>query len=761
MSERRPYSSTCPTAASPAPGGAPVLHADTPVVGRLLIVDDEELNRDMLSRRVSRHGYTAIAAGSAHEGLDILDRVSIDLVLLDIHMPHMNGIDMLKVIRQRYSATLLPVIMLTAKTLSEDMVEALDLGANDYITKPFDLPVVLARIRAQLARCEAERALRDSEQRYALALRGTNDGIWDWKLDTGELFLSPRWNELLGSAPEATVGTRETWFARVHDDDLARLEADIDVHLAGVSPSIEVEHRMRLADGQYRWMLARGMAVRDSVGRPVRMAGSLTDITAGKVADALTGLPNRVLFMDRLERLVDYTRRCPDFHFAVLFLDLDRFKNVNDSLGHRAGDELLIQAAQRLEECLRTSDTIARVEKSASVTGHTVARMGGDEFAILLGGLEHKTDAMIVATRIRIVLEGAFELFGQDVRTSASIGIALGDAGYGCAADVLRDADTALYAAKAGGRGQCTVFDHAMRTQAVERLQLETDLRRALQQHEFRVHYQPIVSLTSGLVTGVEALVRWQHPQRGLLAAAEFITVAEETGLVVPLGFFVFEEVCRQLQQWRHSAPDIPAFTVAVNVSARQLPVPDLPEQLADIARRYDVPTSLLEIELTEQAILTSLEGAEAIVERLRGLGFRVSLDDFGTGYSSLAYLQRLPVDRLKLDRSFLHQWSTQAESTDGIIRTVVALARHLNSDVVAEGVETVEQLDRLREMHCDCAQGFYFSKAVQPDPLSRLLLSHAEGHANGTSDPAIGSSATDDITGERLVSRIRDDNAA
>jgi diguanylate cyclase (GGDEF)-like protein len=526
---------------------------------------------------------------------------------------------------------------------------------------------------------------------------------------------------------------------------------------------------MRLADGQYRWMLARGMAVRDGSGRPVRMAGSLTDITAGKVADALTGLPNRVLFMDRLERLVEYARRCPEFHFAVLFLDLDRFKNVNDSLGHQAGDELLIQAARRLEECLRASDTIARVEKSASVAGHTVARMGGDEFAILLGGLEHQSDAVIVANRIRSVLEGAFELFGQDVRTSASIGIALGEAGYDCAADVLRDADTALYAAKAGGRGQCTVFDHAMRTQAVERLQLETDLRRALEQHEFRVHYQPIVSPPSGLVTGVEALVRWHHPQRGLLTAADFITVAEETGLVVPLGAFVFEEVCRQLQHWRNSAPNIPAFTVAVNLSARQLSVPDLPELLADIARRYDVPTSLLEIELTEQAILTSIEGAEALVGRLRSLGFRVSLDDFGTGYSSLAYLQRLPVDRLKLDRSSLHQWSAQSESTDGIIRTVVALARHLNSDVVAEGVETLEQLDRLREMQCDCAQGFYFSKAVKPDPLNRLLLAKAIEDGSATSagaattlgaDPATGQPAGD-IPGALPASRRHDDSAA
>ena len=700
---------------------------------RVLIVDDEELNRDMLSRRLQRAGYEVLVAGSGFEGLQILDRDGVDLVLLDIQMPEMSGIEMLKVLRTRYTPSQLAVIMLTARTQSEDIVEALDLGANDYITKPIDLPVVLARMRTQLARMRAEKQLALSEERYALALRGTNDGLWDWTVPTGEVFFSTRWNEVLGLGAEACVGTLETWLDRVHADDLGRLKAQIDEHLNGHSSGLEAEHRVRHQNGQYRWMLVRGVAVMDAEERPVRMAGSLTDITEGKVADALTGLPNRVLFMDRLGRLIDYLHRNESFLFAMLFLDLDNFKNINDSLGHQAGDDLLVQIGARLEQCLRTSDTVARVDTGASVAGHTVARMGGDEFGILLSGLKNPADATSVARRLNAVLSDAYTLAGQEVFTSASIGIAFGSAEYQSAAEVFRDADTALYRAKSEGRSRFRVFDRVMRAQAVERLQMETDLRRAIERSEFRVHYQPIVTLASGMVTGVEALLRWQHPDRGLVSAAEFIPMAEDTGLIVPMGLWVFEEVCRQVREWIDLDEAALPMTVAVNVSARQLPQADLPQTLADIAERYRVPTAMLELEITESAVMADFDRARSTIEQMRGLGFRLSIDDFGTGYSSLAYLQRLGVDRLKLDRSFIGAENQDMGTTDGIIQSVIDLARHLKADVVAEGVETVDQLNRLKDMRCEFAQGFYFLKPVAPDPLDRLLLSERqsrEGHA-------------------------------
>jgi PAS domain S-box-containing protein len=663
-------------------------------------------------------------AASGAEAIGALNGGTFDLVLLDIQMPEMSGLDVLRTVRATRSAMDLPIIMVTAKAHSEDIVGALDLGANDYVTKPVDMQVALARIRAQVSRQQAERALAESEERYALALRGSKDGLWDWRIDCNEVFYSSRWNELLGLGERSSVGGLDLWLGRVHHEDVARVTADLEEHRTGISPSFESEHRLRHEDGQFRWALARGMVVRNAAGRPTRMAGSLTDITEGKVADALTGLPNRVLFKDRLDRVIEYKRRHPEFNFAVLYLDLDRFKTVNDSLGHQAGDQLLEQTARRLEQCVRACDTVTRVQESemshTRAGSNTVARLGGDEFAALLVGLAQPSDATLVAERIGRVLAAPFTISGQDVFTSASVGIALSNAAYQTGDEMLRDADTALYRAKAGGRAIFEVFDQAMRLKAIERLELETDLRRAVERNELIVRYQPIVSLASGSVSGVEALVRWQHPRRGLVPPGEFIPLAEECGLIGQIGMWVFGEACRQLRLWRALDPPAP-ITVAVNFSPRQLAQPDLPQRLADIARQHDVPASMLEIEMTESAMMADPAETRAVIERLRTQGFRISLDDFGTGYSSLSYLRKFPLDRLKLDRSFLSA-GTNREG-DGIVQTVVALARHLNADVVAEGVESLAQVERLREMECGFAQGFCLLQPVEADAISRLLV--------------------------------------
>lgn len=447
---------------------------------RLLIVDDEELNRDMLQRRLLRHGYEVETASSAAEGFALMEQKPVDLLLLDVQMPEMSGFDMLKELRTRFSPVQLPVIMVTAKSQSEDVVEAFDLGANDYVTKPVDLPVVLARIRTQIARRQAERQLVEMQERYTLAVRGTNDGLWDWKIDTNRLFFSPRWNQLMGGAAEESIGTLETWLERIHPEDVARVRTELDEHLCGLSPHFENEHRVRREDGQFGWVLVRGMVVRDADHLPTRMAGSMTDITEGKVADALTGLPNRVLYTDRLARLIEHQRRYPEFQFAVLFLDLDRFKNINDSFGHAAGDQLLIQAAQRLDQNVRNSDTVSRPEGdrfAAKVGGNTVARMGGDEFAILLTNLRDASDASTVADRICRIFQRPFTISGHEVFSSVSVGIALSGIDQDTPANLIRDADTALYRAKENGRGRFEVFDQVMRQEVMERLTGETDFR--------------------------------------------------------------------------------------------------------------------------------------------------------------------------------------------------------------------------------------------------------------------------------------------
>lgn len=693
----------------------------------ILLVDDDEMNRDMLGRRLVRAGFDIVPADCGQAALATLARLPVDLVLLDVMMPGMSGIEVLRKLREQPRFARLPVILATAKTQSEDIVEGLEAGADDYVTKPIDMAVALARIRVQLARREAELALSESEERYALALRGTNDGLWDWRIADGFTYFSPRWNAIMGfDEPEIAPAVIDSWFGRIHPDDLARVRAEVDEHLRGQTAQIEVEHRVRRGE-THRWVLVRGVAVRDEAGQALRVAGSTTDITEGKVADALTGLPNRVLFTDRLNRLFSYAQRVPEFQFAVLYLDLDRFKTINDGLGHQAGDAVLVSAARRLERNLRHTDSLTRLDAEdgphAKVSGHTVARLGGDEFAVILSGIHHPSDATRIAERLNQALSESISVDGRDVFVSASIGIALSATGYSRAEDMLRDADTALYRAKAAGRGRYELFDERMREEVVRRLQTETDLRHAIERNEFVLFYQPIVNLTTGLVSGQEALIRWQHPTRGLVGPGDFIPVAEETGLITAIGYWVVEEVARQLADWlsRHGAEEMP--TVAINLSARQLATPDFGDRVRQIIDNVGVPSSLIEFEITESMMMVDPEACQNMLTRLKAAGFRLSIDDFGTGYSSLSYLQRFPVDRLKLDRSFLQQMATKDDTT-AIVASVVRLADHLRLEVVAEGIETKSQLNAVRSLRCPFGQGFYFSRPAPPGlrPIPTLL---------------------------------------
>src|SRR6266436_2888873 len=469
---------------------------------RLLIVDDNEMNRDMLARRLLRKGYIV---GLAEGAKDLLERVkqdAVDLVLLDIEMPDIGGLDALQKLRERYSAAELPIIMVTAKAQSDDIVKALDLGANDYLTKPIDFPVAVARIGTQLSHKRAQEALKESEERYALAARGSNDGLWDWNLPANVVHFSPRWKAMLGYQ-ESQIGDKpEEWFDRIHDADRERVKEEIAAHQKGLTPHFESEHRVLHKDGTFRWMLSRGVAVHDASGNALRMAGSQTDITEGKVSDPLTGLPNRLLFIDRVGRLIKHKKRRKDHLFAVLFMDLDGFKMINDSMGHLIGDQLLLGVANRLEKCLRSTDTVARLGET-----FTVARLGGDEFTVLLDDIKDPSDAKRAAERMMKALASPFILGGKEVFTSVSIGIALSSSAYEQPEDILRDADTAMYRAKSLGKARYEVFD--------------ADMRASVERGEFRNFYQPIVALVSGEIAGFEALLRWEHPTRGLLGPAE------------------------------------------------------------------------------------------------------------------------------------------------------------------------------------------------------------------------------------------------
>src|SRR5260221_1487466 len=432
-------------------------------------------------------------------------------------MPEISGLEALKTLRELYSAIDLPIIMVTAKNQSDDVVKALDLGANDYVTKPIDFAVALARIGTQLSHKRAQEGLRESEERYALAARGANDGLWDWNLQANVVYFSTRWKSMLGYQ-ESEIGDKPAeWFDRIHDADRERVTQEIAAHQAGSVPQFESEHRVLHKDGTFRWMLCRGLAVRNGSGTTSRMAGWKTDITEGKVSDPLTGLPNRLLFIDRVGRLIKLTKRRKEHLFAVLFMDLDGFKMINDSVGHLMADQLLLGVANRLEKCLRSTDTVSRLGET-----FTVARLGGDEFTVLLDDIKDPSDAKRAADRMMKALAAPFILGGKEVFTSVSIGIALSNSAYEQPEEILRDADTAMYRAKSLGKARYEVFDADMRASVMARLQLETDLRRALERGEFRNFYQPIVALVSGEIAGFEALSRWKHPTRGLLGPNEF-----------------------------------------------------------------------------------------------------------------------------------------------------------------------------------------------------------------------------------------------
>src|SRR5579872_1056071 len=698
---------------------------------RLLIVDDNEMNRDMLARRLSRKGYVIGLAESARELLPRVKEDGIDLVLLDIEMPEVSGLDALQELRKCFSSIELPIIMVTAKNQSDDIVRALDMGANDYLTKPIDFPVALARISTQLSHKMAQEALRESEERYALAARGANDGLWDWNLLTNAVYFSPRWKSMLGFQEHEVEDRLEEWFGRIHDADRERVREEITAHQRGLTPHFESEHRLLHKDGGFRWMLSRGLSVYDVSGKALRMAGSQTDITERKVSDPLTGLPNRLLFIDRLGRLIKHAKRRKDHLFAVLFLDLDGFKMINDSLGHLVGDQLLVGVANRLEKCLRSSDTVARLGET-----FTVARLGGDEFTILLDDLKEPDDAKSAAERLMDALTPPFILGGKEVFTSVSIGIALGNAAYEKPEDLLRDADTAMYRAKSLGKARYEVFDADMRASVMARLQLEMDLHRAIERQEFSNFYQPIISLVSGEIVGFESLLRWNHPTRGHLGPEEFIAVAEETGLIRELGWWNLRESCRQMSVWRAKYPAYAELTISVNLSPKQFLQPNLISDIEGVLVELKMPPSALKLELTESTVMGDPATAIDMLEQIKARGISLAIDDFGTGYSSLSYLHRFPLDTLKIDRSFISGIGDAGSSQDGteIARTILPMASNLHLEVVAEGVETSEQLALLTRLKCKYGQGFYFSKPLPAADAAELLEKKTNWHPKSLS---------------------------
>ncbi len=569
-------------------------------------------------------------------------------------------------------------------------------------------------------RRRTEADLRLSEERYALAAYSANDGLWDWDLRGDHFYYSPRWCSLLGYEQEELTNGPNAWLDRVHPDDRPELDALIQAHLGDVSVPLESEHRVLHRDGTYRWMLVRATAVLDEAGQPSRMVGSHADVTARKGAelqllhealhDTLTGLPNRALFIDGLDMALRRSHQPNGPRFAVLFIDLDRFKVVNDSLGHVIGDDLLVEVGRRLKSVVRPGDI--------------VARFGGDEFTILVDNLVSDSDAVMIADRVLAALTEPIHLNGYDVRASASIGIALDSPGYVTPAEILRDSDTAMYQAKSDGRSLYRMFEASMHDSALATLVLETDLRIAVERQELSLLYQPIVRLDDGEIVGFEALARWHHPTRGLISPSTFIAIAEESGDIVPLGRWVLSEACRQVSVWQKELPVPEGPYIAVNVSPRELWQDDFFEHVEGILRETGLAAGHLHLEITESSVVRNREQMIAAMQRLATLGVGISIDDFGTGYSSFSYIKDLPVDTLKIDRTFVAGLGSGGKDAQ-LVRTILELGHHLQLTVVAEGIESTDQERALIDLHCRYGQGYYYFTPMAPteidDVLSRL----------------------------------------
>ncbi|HAA58253.1 MAG TPA: diguanylate cyclase, partial [Myxococcales bacterium] len=539
----------------------------------------------------------------------------------------------------------------------------------------------------------------ENDIRFACAARGSSDGVWDWNLNTNDFFVSRRWKEMLGYRDDEISNVLHEWFQLVHHDDRKDLRAKLMHHIQEGEGFFVGEYRILHKDGTYSWMLCRGRTVRGATDRSHHLIGTQTDISEYKAIqeqqqhdvlhDPLTGLPNRTLFLDRLEQAMVRGQQRKAYQFAVLILDLDRFKTILDSLGHSVGDQLLIDVGQRFSRLISPTDTIAR--------------LGGSEYAILLDDANGLERAPQLAERIQQSLTLPFNLSGQEVFTGANIGIASNKKRYEHPEELLRDADSAMNKAKDTGKARVEMFVTDMHVQAVTLLQMETDLRRAIERKEFRMVYQPIVSLQNGQIIGFEALVRWYKSERVAISPASFIPVAEDTGLIIPIGKWVLEESCRQMQAWRDMFfQDLP-LSVNVNLSSHQFAQDDLIEQIEETLRTSGVSGKHIKLELTESVLMDSesAHSVKKVFDKLKELDILLCMDDFGTGYSSLSYLHKFPFHTLKIDRSFIKRMRKDAKHAE-IVRTIISLAQNLHMKVVAEGVETTEQLADLRELGCD-----------------------------------------------------------
>jgi diguanylate cyclase (GGDEF)-like protein len=600
--------------------------------GNILVVDDIPDNLRILSTALTERGYRVRCAKNGAMALLTTQKEPPHLILLDIKMPDMDGYQVCEKLKADATTCHIPIIFLSAFDDVLDKVKAFEVGGADYITKPFQIEEVVARIEHQLALQIARAEISE-----------------------------------LNAKLEQKVQERTSQLEEV----ISELNLEI------------IKHEQ-----------------------------TQSQLLSQSLHDALTGLPNRILLMEHLQKALQRSQRNKDYYFAVLFIDLDRFKIINDSWGHAVGDQLIVAISQVLKDCTREVDT--------------VSRLSGDEFAVLLDNLGDPQEAIDITERLLEQMSIPISLAERTVFTGASIGIVLSNNHYQEGLDILRDADIAMYRAKALGKGRYAIFDHEMYTQTLYLSQIETDLRYVLKRQELRLCYQPVVSVQTGKIIGFEALVRWKHPTQGLILPSDFITIAEDTGLIIPIGEWVLREACQQLLQWQLQFLEASSLYISVNLSSRQIEQHNFADQLGNILQETGLRGKFLKLELTESMLMDQSEKTLSLLSQIKDYDVQISIDDFGTGYSSLSYLHRFPIDTLKIDRSFVDQMDANRENSE-IVKTIITLAHILEMEAIAEGVETPEQVDRLKALECEAVQGYFFSKPISAQAATDLLATNPQ----------------------------------
>ena len=709
---------------------------------KILIVDDQPENLHLLADALSAQGYEVRGVVNGAGALMEANNIVPDLILLDLAMPELSGYKVCEQLKADPTTQNIPIIFLSASNDSVDRIKALNAGGVDYVNKPFQVDEVLLRIRNQLTlqaaqqeilefNTELERRIQErtaqletanqelkyeiqergqltkllqaSEERLESILNSLEEVVWSADLTTSKLlFLNPAAQKVYGRPVEELLANPDLRLQSIHPEDRDRVKAV----LASPIQVIDVEYRVIQPSGEVRWVWERSRLI--SNGTASRRDGIISDITDRKQVeadlsyeakhDSLTNLPNRAAFLERVERAIAQNKHDPKYLFAILFIDLDRFKIVNDSLGHQIGDQLLIAVAKILTDCARDQDF--------------VARLGGDEFTIVLDQIQNVEDGEAIAQRINEQLAEPFSLQGHTVFTSASIGIVMADDKYQDSAELLRDADIAMYRAKSLGKARHEVFHQEMYAETKELLEIENDLRQAIIQNQFVLHYHPIISLKAESLYGFEALLRWDHPIKGIVYPDKFLNVAEETGLIVAIGKLVLQQACQQMSDWQSKYSAAANLKISVNLASQQIKDPNFLAILDQAIADAKLSGDCLHLEINETMLMDYKPDTFKLFQQIESRGIRLNIDDFGTGYLSLQYLKRFPINTLKIDRSFTQGMLEDRENFE-IIKMILALGRTLKIGIIAEGIENLKQLKVLKTFNCELGQGYLFSEPL------------------------------------------------